>query len=76
MLHLVVVTDLMGNYFLYGLLYILVYSFNFTYIIREKEGDLAESYEKNPDTNRKFVNQKTTQKRHQNLRLHNDCGPT
>ena len=26
-------------------------------------------------TNRKFENQRTTQKRHQKLRLHNDCAP-
>ena len=45
-------------------------------VLREKEGDLIQSYDKTPYTNRKFENQRTTQKRHQNLRLHNDCGPT
>ena len=40
------------------------------------ERDLTQSYDKNPFTNRKFKNQVTTQKRHQKLRLHNDCGPT
>ena len=35
---------------------------------REKEGDLTHSYDKkNPYTNRKFENQWTTQKRHQNF---------
>ena len=44
---------------------------------REKEGDLTQSYDKTPYTNRKFENQKdNTHKRHQKLRLHNDCGPT
>ena len=41
-----------------------------------KEGDLTQSYDKNPYTNRKFENQRTTQNRHQKLRLHNHCGPT
>ena len=31
---------------------------------------------KTPYTNRKFENQRTTHRRHQKLRLHNDCGPT
>ena len=43
---------------------------------REKEGDLTQSYDKTPYTKRKFENQRTTHKRHQKLRLHNDCGPT
>ena len=43
---------------------------------REKEGDLTQSYDKIPYTNRKLENQRTTHKRHQKLRLHNDCGPT
>ena len=43
---------------------------------REKEGDLTQSYDKTPYTNRKFENKRTTHKRHQKLRLHNDCGPT
>ena len=43
---------------------------------REKEGDLTQSYDKTPYTNRKFENQRITHKRHQKLRLHNDCGPT
>ena len=42
----------------------------------EKEGDLTQTYDENPYTNRKFENQWTTQKGHQKLRLHNDCGPT
>ena len=45
-------------------------------ITREKEGDLTQSYDKTPYTNRRFENQRTTHKRHQKLRLHNDCGPT
>ena len=47
-----------------------------SFVKRKKEGDLTQSYDKNPYTNRKFENQKTTHKRHQKLRLHNDCGPT
>ena len=48
------------------------------YIImqRENEGDLTQTYDENPYTNRKIENQWTTQKRHQKLRLHDDCGPT
>ena len=46
------------------------------WLSREKEGDLTHAYDKKPHTNRKFENQRATQKRHQNLRLHNDCGPT
>ena len=42
----------------------------------EKERDLTQTYDKNPHTNGKFENQWTTQKRNQNLRLQNDCGPT
>ena len=49
----------------------------FIFKSREKEGDLTQSYDKTPYTNRKFENQMTTHtKRHQKLRLHNDCGPT
>ena len=44
--------------------------------LREKEGDLTQSYDKTPYTNRKFENKRTTHKRHQKFRLHNDCGPT
>ena len=43
---------------------------------RDKEGDLTMSYDKTPYTNRKFEKQMTTHKRHQKLRLHNNCGPT
>ena len=43
---------------------------------REKEGDLTQSYDKTPYTNRKFENHRTTHKRHKKIRLHNDCGPT
>ena len=44
---------------------------------REKEGDLTQSYDKTPYTNRKIRKPKdNTHKRHQKLRLHNDCGPT
>ena len=39
-------------------------------------GDLTQSYDKNHYANRKFENQWTTQKRHQKLRLQNDCGST
>ena len=34
---------------------------------REKEGDLTQSYDGSPYTNRKFNNQLTTQKRHKNF---------
>ena len=34
---------------------------------REKERDLTQSYDKTPYTNRKFENQRTTLKRHQNF---------
>ena len=41
--------------------------------MREKEGDLTQSYDKTPYTNRKFKKPKDyTYKRHQKLRLHND----
>ena len=40
---------------------------NFIAVLREKEGDLTQSYDKTPFTNRKFENQKTTHKRHQKL---------
>ena len=33
----------------------------------ENEGDLTQSYDKTPYTNRKFENQRTTHKRHQKL---------
>ena len=36
-------------------------------IQRHKEGDLTQTYDENPYTNRKFENQWTTEKRHQNL---------
>ena len=42
----------------------------------ENERDLTRFYDENPYTNRKFNDQLTTQKRHQKLRLHNDCVPT
>ena len=45
-------------------------------MLGQKEGDLTQSYDKKPYTNRTFENQWTTQKRHQKLRLHNDSGPT
>ena len=45
---------------------------------REKEGDLTQSYDKTPYTNRNFENQRTTQKRHQKTsitqRLRTDLG--
>ena len=44
------------------------------FIQREKE-DQTQSYDKNLYINRKFENQRTTQKRHTKIRLHNDCGP-
>ena len=43
---------------------------------REKDRDLTQSYDERPYAKRKFNNQLITQKRHQKLRLHNDCGPT
>ena len=40
------------------------------------EGYLTQSYDKSPHTNRKFENQCTTRKRHQNVDyIYNDCGP-
>ena len=44
--------------------------------MKKKEEDLTQTNDENPYTNRKFKNQWTTQKRHQERRLHNDCGPT
>ena len=43
----------------------------------KKEGDLTQTYDKSPYTNRKKnpKNKVTTQKRLQNIRLHNECGP-
>ena len=44
---------------------------------REKEGDLTQSYDKTPLYQQKIRKPKdNTHKRHQKLRLHNDCGPT
>ena len=37
------------------------------FILREKEGDLTQSCDENPYTNRKFKNELTTQKRHKNF---------
>ena len=42
-------------------------AFNNGCIRREKEGDLTQSYDKTPYTNRKFENQRTTHKRHKNF---------
>ena len=44
-------------------------------IEREKERDLTQSYDKSPYTNRN-VKRATTQRHHQNVRLHSDCGRT
>ena len=49
---------------------------NNRYVEREKEGDLTQSFDKKAGSKQKIRKQWTTQKRHQNLRLHNDCGPT
>ena len=38
-----------------------------TIVKGEKEGDLTQSYDKTPYTNRKFKNQRTTHKSHQNF---------
>ena len=35
-------------------------NYEFRFVWREKEGDLTQSYDKNPYTNRKFENQRTT----------------
>ena len=43
---------------------------------REKGRDLTQSFDKSPYTDRKIQKQRDNTKRHQNLRLHNDCGPT
>ena len=52
-------------------------TFNFIQTLSwEKEGDLTQSYDKTAYTNRKFENTRTTHKRNQKLRLHNDCEPT
>ena len=44
--------------------------------IREKERDLTQSYDKSPYTQKSKKQRDNTKKRHQKLRLHNDCGPT
>ena len=48
----------------------------YSYTLREKEENLDKSYDKNPYTKRNLENQRATQKRHQKLRLHTNCGPT
>ena len=53
-----------------------IVTYPFQNTVRENEGDLTQSYDKAPYTNRKFENKRTTHKRHQKLRLHNDRGPT
>ena len=50
------------------------FDLNYTCFERENEEDMAQTYDKNPYTNRK--NQWTTQTCYQILRLPNDCGPT
>ena len=50
---------------------------NITEYIKQKGAYLSQSYDKRPYTHRKI--QKVSwhhNKRHQKLRLHNDCGPT
>ena len=44
------------------------------HLLTENEGDLTQSYDKNPYTNRKFENQLTTQNATKNF--DDDCGPT
>ena len=39
----------------------------YMYMYWEKEEDLTQSYDKTPYTNRKFENQRTKHKRHQNF---------
>ena len=41
-----------------------------------KEGDLTQTYEENPYTNRKFENNMGNTKTPSKRRLHSDCGPT
>ena len=41
--------------------------YSISVMYREKEGHLTQSYDKTPYTNRKFENQRTTHKRHQNF---------
>ena len=41
--------------------------------VREKGRDLTKSYDKSPYTHRKIQKQRDNTKRHQKLRLHNDC---
>ena len=44
-------------------------------IKEKKEGDLNQSYDKSPYTERK-ISKTQTQKCHLKIRLHNDCWPT
>ena len=45
--------------------------------VNKKKGrDLTQYYDKSPHRQKNPKNNVTTQKRHQKLRLHNDCGPT
>ena len=47
------------------------------HVSQEKNTDIwLSSMTKAPHTNSKFNNRLTTQTRHQNLQIHNDCGPT
>ena len=45
-------------------------------ILIEKEGNMIRTYDENPYNNRKFENQLTTQKPHQELLLYNDIRST
>ena len=47
--------------------------------VREKGRDLTQSFDKSPKKHprkNQKSNETTTKKRHQNIRIHNDCGPT
>ena len=54
------------------------FTFGCYFVSREKGRDLTQSYDKSPYTHRKkkTKNNVATQKRHQKLRLHNECGLT
>ena len=49
---------------------------NYDNVKFERKRDLTEVYDRILYTNGKLKNKVTTQKRHLNVRLHTDCGPT
>ena len=64
---------LLHNFCLY-VYFVLVW---FLYFYTQKGGDLTQSYDKSPYTNRKVKGAKKQHKqRHKKVRLNNNCGPT